>query len=272
MEHIELKARKRLSSGQQHCHSSSDEDGQCERDEFLPMPLHSKRGEPSDHSGQVSLRKDITLCSGVALVAGQIIGSGIYVSPAIVLTYAGSFGVSLILWAVGALVAIFGSLCYVELGLLTRKSGGEFLYLVKAYSFRRSNGGVTVLGSLLGFISLWTDFCVARPSGLAVAVLLCAKYFIRPFFIGCCAPDLAVKCLAIAVLSKYCSHSCGIILQCVPSLPPSSSNHMPDKLFECEGSHKHHHSLVYHQDPVSSLHSGYGCVLHPVQRGISGGI
>lgn len=202
MEHIELVTLNRRDplNSHQRCPSSSEEDDQCEQDEFLPETPPT--GEPST-TDQIALKKDITLLSGVALVAGQIIGSGIYVTPHIILTYAGSFGVCILLWLFGAAIAIGGSLCYVELGLLTQKSGGEFVYLVKAYSFKHRNRMVTVLGSLIGFLSIWTDFCVSRPSSLAVAVLLCAKYFIRPFFIGCVIPNLAVKCFAIAVLSKY---------------------------------------------------------------------
>lgn len=200
------------SSHQSHDPSSEEEEELYEHHELLPEPLYYKgTGGPSEKSTttrvpqgqQISLRKDITLLSGVAVVTGQIIGSGIYVAPKLILTYAGSFGVCIILWLFGAVVAICGGLCYVELGLLLRKSGGEFLYLVKAYSFKHRNKATTVLGSVLGFMSLWGDFCVVRPSGLAVAVLLCARYFIRPFFIGCCIPELAIKCLAISVLSKY---------------------------------------------------------------------
>ena len=200
MEHIELVNR---GTPKSHHHVfSSEEDDLREQDKFLPENILEGSRSSKKKRGKISLKREITLLSGVALVAGQIIGSGIYVAPHIILTYAGSFGVSLLLWLFGAVIAIFGSLCYVELGLLTKRSGGEFLYLTKAYSFKHKNHAVTVLGSVMGFLSIWSDFCVVRPSSLAVAVLLCAKYFIRPFFIGCDLPDLAVKCFAIAILSK----------------------------------------------------------------------
>ena len=45
------------------------------------------------------------------------LGSGIYVSPAIVLKSTGSVGVSLLLWSVGPIVSMSALLCWLELGL-----------------------------------------------------------------------------------------------------------------------------------------------------------
>lgn len=183
---------------------NSSEDELYEKDNFLPAQPGG-----DDHGGQragaVALKKELTLVSGVAVITGQIIGSGIYVAPKTVLRYGGSFGVCFALWLFGAVVAVCGGLCYIEMGLLAKRSGGEFVYITKAYSFKQRNRVVKVLGSCLGFLSLWTDSFVVRPAGLAIAALLCANYLIQPFFIGCCVLELAVKCLATALLSK-----CGV--------------------------------------------------------------
>ena len=45
------------------------------------------------------------------------LGSGIYVSPAIVLKSTGSVGLSLLLWSVGPIVSMSALLCWLELGL-----------------------------------------------------------------------------------------------------------------------------------------------------------
>lgn len=186
-------------------HSNSD-GGECEQDQFLPHPMGTTEGTPRAWSeqgrGQVSLQKEITLLSGVGVITGMMIGSGIYVTPQNILTHAGSFGVCVILWVAVAVVAVCGGLCYVELGLLVRKSGGEFTYLVEAYSFKHRNRGVTILGALMGFLCVWVSFCISGTSSLAISVLLCSQYIIQPFFVGCCVSELAVKCFAIAVLSK----------------------------------------------------------------------
>ena len=83
------------------------------------------------------LKKDISLLSMIAFVIGLTIGSGIFITPTNVLKYSGSFGMALIVWIVGAFIAVAGGLCYCELGLLLKNSGGEYWYLKEAYNFGR---------------------------------------------------------------------------------------------------------------------------------------
>lgn len=91
--------------------------------------------ESKKESGE--LKKDISLLSMIAFVIGLIIGSGIFITPTNVLKYSGSFGMALIVWIVGAFLAVAGGLCYCELGLLLKNSGGEYWYLKEAYNFGR---------------------------------------------------------------------------------------------------------------------------------------
>ncbi|CAF9934066.1 MAG: hypothetical protein ALECFALPRED_005836 [Alectoria fallacina] len=53
----------------------------------------------------------------ICMILNRTVGSGIYVSPAIVLKSTGSVGASLLLWSVGPVVAISALLCWLELGL-----------------------------------------------------------------------------------------------------------------------------------------------------------
>ena len=157
----------------------------------------------SEEESKITLVREITPLSGIGFVVGELIGSGIFITPSHILNYTGSFGLSLVCWAFGAIVALAGALCYFELGMLVRKSGGEYAILLEAYSFRKKNPWVEMLGSLVSFLFTWTTVFVLRGASASIISLACARYLIRPFFIGCDVPESAVKLLALAVLSTF---------------------------------------------------------------------
>ena len=116
----------------------------------------SSGGTAAERQSKVTLKREITAFSGVFVVINQFIGSGIFITQSGILNYAGSFGVSLppFCWVFGGTVALAGAMCYLELGLLVRKTGGEYAILLEAYSFREKNRWVEMLGSLVSFLHL----------------------------------------------------------------------------------------------------------------------
>lgn len=188
--------------------SGTGSEADSESDLFVSESVKQKDGGSDSSVNENSLKKELTLLSGVAYVVGSIIGSGIFITPSTILCRTGSFGLSLIVWVIGGIVAISGGLCYIELGLLIRKSGADYSYVKEAYSFRKKYRVLEVLGSLLAFLFIWASTCVIRASSLAVLSLTCAQYLVQPFFIGCDSdhlPDGAIKLISISVLSECLS-------------------------------------------------------------------
>lgn len=63
-------------------------------------------------SGDMSLKRRITLTSGISIIVGSIIGSGVFVSPGEVLQQAGSPTAALIVWALSGALCTVGALCF----------------------------------------------------------------------------------------------------------------------------------------------------------------
>ena len=171
--------------------------GKEEGEDNLLLSFHEKKKD-----GRGALRKVINLIDATAFLVGGTIGSGIFITPATILRETGSFGVSMVCWLVGMVISILGALCYIELGLLIPKTGGEYLYILNAYTFRNRNKWVESLGSLLAFLFTWTNIFVVRPSSTAIVTLTCARYLTRPFYIDCEIPVSVLKILALFIISK----------------------------------------------------------------------
>ncbi|KFV19976.1 B(0,+)-type amino acid transporter 1, partial [Tauraco erythrolophus] len=130
----------------------------------------------------------VGLISGICMIVGTIIGSGIFISPKAVLANTGAVGPCLIIWAACGVLATLGALCFAELGTMITKSGGEYPYLMEAF------------GPIPAFLFSWASLLVIKPSSFAIMCLSFAEYASVPFFSGCDPPQVVVKCLAAAAI------------------------------------------------------------------------
>ncbi|XP_045194603.2 b(0,+)-type amino acid transporter 1-like [Mercenaria mercenaria] len=145
---------------------------------------------------KTELKKSVGVVSGVALIVGTMIGSGVFISPKGVLEGTGSIGFSLIIWAFCGLLSTLGALAYAELGTSIPRSGGEHAYLM--YIFGERSGK---MGKLPAFLFDWMALFILRPTMFTVAMLSMGTYTVKPFFPGCTdVPDLPVKLITIAAM------------------------------------------------------------------------
>ncbi|XP_052010102.1 b(0,+)-type amino acid transporter 1 isoform X2 [Xyrauchen texanus] len=133
---------------------------------------------------KLKLRTEVGLLGGVSLIAGVMIGSGIFKSPQYVLLYVGSPGASLLIWAASGVLAMLASLCYAELGTVIRESGGEYIYILYTS------------GNPMAFIFAFTSIVVVKPNSIVAVALVFAQNVLAPFYHECPPPDGAVKGLA----------------------------------------------------------------------------
>jgi APA family basic amino acid/polyamine antiporter len=109
------------------------------------------------------------LFSATALVAGSMIGSGIFIVPADISRNVGSPALLILAWLVTAAMTMIGALSYGELAAMMPKAGGQYVYLREA------------LGPMWGFLYGWTLFLVIQTGTLAAVAVAFGK-FLGVFF------------------------------------------------------------------------------------------
>jgi basic amino acid/polyamine antiporter, APA family len=135
----------------------------------------------------MKLKRELGLFSSVAILAGIMIGSGIYFFSMLVLGLASnSLGLSLVAWIVGGILTLFSALTYAELGTLFPKTGGYYVYLKKAY------------GPRLAFLSGITNFFLSSSGSVALLALLFSQ--ILGFMLGSPFDNITVALLSVVVI------------------------------------------------------------------------
>ena len=108
--------------------------------------------------------KAIGLFDGTMIVAGSMIGSGIFIVAADIARQTGSPGGLLITWILTGILTIAAALSYGELAGMFPHAGGQYVYLREAFS------------PLWGFLYGWTLFLVIQTGTIAAVAIGFARY------------------------------------------------------------------------------------------------
>ncbi|HXE59581.1 MAG TPA: amino acid permease [Gemmatimonadaceae bacterium] len=108
--------------------------------------------------------KALTLVDATMLVAGAMIGSGIFIVSADIARSVGSPFWLLVVWIVTGIMTLLGALAYGELAAMFPKAGGQYLFLREA------------MGPLMGFLYGWTLFVVIQTGTIAAVLVAFARF------------------------------------------------------------------------------------------------
>jgi basic amino acid/polyamine antiporter, APA family len=108
--------------------------------------------------------RGLGLWDATALVAGSMIGSGIFIVSADIARQVGAPGWLLVVWLIAGVMTVIGALSYGELAAMMPHAGGQYVYLREAY------------GPLVGFLYGWTLFLVIQAGTIAAVAVACAKF------------------------------------------------------------------------------------------------
>ncbi|XP_057324742.1 b(0,+)-type amino acid transporter 1 isoform X1 [Microplitis mediator] len=153
-------------------------------------------GKDPETNDPLHLKRRVGLVSGVALIVGTMIGSGIFVSPTGLLIRTGSVGMSFLVWTACGVLSLCGALAYAELGTMNTSSGAEYAYFMDAF------------GAPPAFLFSWTSTLVLKPSQMAIICLSFAQYAVEAFAAECEPPEHLVKIVGLLAITVILLINC----------------------------------------------------------------
>ena len=111
-----------------------------------------------------NFKPTLSLLDATMIVAGSMIGSGIFIVGADIVRNVGSAGWLIIVWLITGLMTITAALSYGELSGMFPKAGGQYVYLKEAYN------------PLIAFLYGWALFAVIQTGTIAAVGVAFSKF------------------------------------------------------------------------------------------------
>ena len=115
-------------------------------------------------SEQNEFKPSLGLLDATMVVAGSMIGSGIFIVGADITRNVGSAGWGIAVWLITGIMTIIAATSYGELSAMYPKAGGQYVYLKEAYN------------PLVGFLYGWSFFAVIQTGTIAAVGVAFAKF------------------------------------------------------------------------------------------------
>jgi APA family basic amino acid/polyamine antiporter len=111
-----------------------------------------------------AFKPSLGLLDATMLVAGSMIGSGIFIVSSDITRNVGSAGWLIAVWLITGFMTISAAMSYGELSAMYPKAGGQYVYLKEAYN------------PLVGFLYGWSFFAVIQTGTIAAVGVAFAKF------------------------------------------------------------------------------------------------
>src|ERR1700761_1740583 len=147
---------------------------------------------------QPQMKHELGLLDGTMLVAGSMIGSGIFIVSADITRNVGSAGWLIAVWLITGFMTLTAALSYGEMSGMFPKAGGQYVYLKEAYN------------KLVGFLYGWSFFAVIQTGTIAAVGVAFSKF--TAYLIPAVSEDNILLNLGFVKISAAQLVSIGIIL------------------------------------------------------------
>lgn len=115
------------------------------------------------------MTRRLSLLDTISVIVGIVIGAGIYETPPSVFGMVGGMWSGLGVWALGGVLSLIGAFTYAELATTYPRSGGDYVYLTRAY------------GPWAGFLFGWAQLAVIMTGSIGMMAYIFGDYAARFF-------------------------------------------------------------------------------------------